>query len=503
MRRIRSAATVAVAASLVVTACGSGDSTPSSDEPTRELTAGFLLEPETLDYTSIISRPSRIVLSFNVMEGLLKTNDDGELEPSLAESYEQSDDGLEYVFKLREATFHDGAEFTAEDVVFSFERTRDPEAKHPRNRAGFSAVDKVEAVDDRTVRITMKEPDSLFLNHLGRDAGHIVDEASVDQLATHPIGTGPFKFEEWVRGDRISVVRNEDYWGDEPFLERFTFKYIPDASAMANAFRTQEIDIIGEVESIEQVEQFLDQGGVEVTSGASVGDMVLTLNNSVPPLNDLRVRRALNHAVNRDEIIDVATNGRGVPIGTHSTPLYPWHDDSLVNRYPHDPEKARELLAEAGFPDGVTLEMKTGGQPYVEATSEILFDQLAQAGITVKPRAMEFGVFIEDLFTRSNFQMGLLSFNATPDILTYADPERFWKYDSKVVQDLVAKATSATEESVRDEAFGKALKQITEDAVHVWLYLVPNLAVVRDNIEGTQVNGYHSGFDLSGITVES
>ncbi len=214
------------------------------------------LEPPHLDPTSAAAGAIDQVLYSNVFEGLTKFGPSGEILPSLAESWEVSDDGTVYTFHLQDGvTFHDGSEMTADDVVFTLERARGGDSTNAQ-KALFAGIEKVEAVDPQTVRVTLSEPDGSFLFNMAWGDAVIVAPESIDDIKQNPVGTGPFRFEDWVQGDRIDLVRYPDYWGDAPALEHATFRFISDPTAAFAAMMAEDIDAFISYPAPENLPQF-------------------------------------------------------------------------------------------------------------------------------------------------------------------------------------------------------------------------------------------------------
>ncbi len=471
---------------------------PATEEPTAEETEtadegggavddgvvdiGLTLEPPTLDFTANSAAAIPEVVLYNVMETLVEIGADGEILPLLAEDWERSDDGTQYTFHLVEATFHDGTPLTADDVVFSFERAMDPETAHPF-ATNFEVVESVTAVDDRTVEVTLSRNSNDWLFNMGRSPGIIYSEEHVDSLAEAPIGTGPFRIDQWVRGDRIELVRNDDYWGEAPAAERVAYRYIEDPNALTNAMLSGELDVIARVTAPELMSQFEEDDSFQVLEGLSDGEVIFTLNNAAPPLDDVRVRQAITHAIDRAGVRNTTYAGYGALIGSHVPPQDPWYID-LTDTYPYDPDRARQLLEEAGYGDGLTLTAKLPPPPYARRGGEVIAGQLAEVGITLNLENVEWAQWLEEVFGESNFETTIVAHVEPRDIFQFGNPDYYWNYDNPEVADLIDQADGAPDEADRDAAYQQVQTIIAEDAVVVWLYLLPELAVIKDGIGG-------------------
>ena len=481
------------------------DPEPEPDEEDEEpddggvVELGLTLEPPTLDFTENSAAAIPEVVLYNVGETLVEIAPDGEIEPLLAEDWEQSDDGLTYTFHLVEAEFHDGAALTADDVVFSFERAMDPDTAHPF-AGDFAPVERVEALDDRTVEVELAEFSNNWLYNMGRSPGIIYAEEHVDTLAEAPVGTGPFEIDEWVRGDRIELVANDGYWGEAPTVDGAVFRYIEDESALTNALLAGDLDLVTRVAAPELVEVFEDDDEYTILDGISDGQTILTLNNAVEPLDDVQVRQAITHAIDREGVRDVTQGGFGELIGSHAAPHDPWYVD-LADAYPHDPERAEELLAEAGYAEGFDLTIDLPPPPYARRGGEVIADMLGQVGIDVELRNVEWGPWVEEVFGAGEFEATIVAHVEPRDIDQYGNPDYYWSYDNPEVAELLAEADRATDADERDERYGEVQRIIADDAVNVWLYLLPELAVVRDHVDGYVADQPAGSVDLRGISL--
>jgi peptide/nickel transport system substrate-binding protein len=317
------------------------------------LQLGMVLEPPHLDPTAGAAAAIREVGYANIFEGLTRIDETGTVQPGLAREWTVSEDGLTYTFTLApNAAFHNGVALTAEHVVFSFERAMAEDSVNAQKQL-FEPIESVEATDDGTVTITLKRPTGHFLFNLGWGDMVIVEPSSAETNRNQPIGTGPFRFARWVTGDRVEIERNPDYWGEAPALDAATFKFIPDPAAATAALMAGDIDAFANFPAPEALAQFEADPRFEVVIGSTEGETILAINNAKPPFDDIRVRRALAHAVDRQAVIDGAMFGYGTPIGSHFAPHHPAYVD-LTDRYPHDPEAAKALLAEAGV-EGLEL----------------------------------------------------------------------------------------------------------------------------------------------------
>lgn len=495
---------VIAALALALGACASG--TPAETEPivattpppasaVQDVVLGLQLEPPTLDLTSSPAAAIPQVLLYNVYETLVKLESDGSITPLLAESWVVSDDGTEWTFSLREGlTFHNGESFTADDVVFSLTNVLEKDPAHPFATT-LAPISSVEAIDDATVRITLDRFSANFLFFLTQGQGVILTESAVAEIAGSAVGTGPFVFEEWAQGDSIVLRRNARYWGDVAFVETVTYRYINDPNALNNALLAGDIDIIAGVSAPELLEAFEADDRFEVLVGQTNGEVTMALNGSRPPLDDVRVRRAISHAIDRREIVDLAYFGYGELIGTGATPLDPYYVD-LTDTYPHDPAAAEGLLADAGY-DGAPLRMLLPPVSYARRGGEIVAAQLEAIGVPVEIENVEWGVWLEDVFTNRDYDLSIVAHVEPRDLGQYGNPDYYWAYDEPEVAALLAEADATPDDDARYALLGQVQERITEDAANAWLFLLPALSVTKTGVSGYDPNQPGLGLDLS------
>jgi peptide/nickel transport system substrate-binding protein len=464
---------------------------PSSAVP--EVTIGLQLEPPTLDLTSSPAAAIPQVLLYNVYETLVKLEADGSITGLLAESWDLNDDGTVYTFHLRDGvTFHNGKPLTADDVVFSLEHVLTKEPAHPFATT-LAPIESVTAVDDSTVEVTLSRFSSNLLFFLTQGQGVILDEGSIDSIENAPVGTGPFAFVSWTVGDSIVLERNLDYWGEPAPLDTVTFRYINDPNALNNALLAGDIDIIAGVSAPELLSVFEDDPAYIVYTGLTNGEVTLAINGANPPLDDVRVRQAISYAIDRQAVIDLAYFGYGVPIGSHASPLDPYYED-LTGVYAYDPDTARQLLADAGVTD-LTLRLFLPPVSYARRGGEIVASQLEDVGIGVEINNVEWGVWLEDVFTNHDYDLSIVAHVEPRDIGQYGNPDYYWEYDNPQVAEWLAEADAEPDDAARYELYRKVQEQITADAANAWLFLLPALSVTKAGITGYEA-------DLPGLSLD-
>ena len=485
---VRGALAMAFAGALLAGAAGA-----------QEITVGLQLEPPHLDPTSAAAGAIDQVTYQNVYEGLTRFAEDGSVVPSLAESWEVSQDGTVYTFALHDGvTFHDGTTMDAEDVVFSLDRAR-AEGSTNAQKGLFEGISSVEAVDPLTVRVTLSEPDGAFPFKMAWGDAVVVAPESAEGLTQEPIGTGAFRFEDWVQGDRITLARNEDYWGEPAALERATFKFISDPSAAFASVMAGDVDAFLGFPAPENLVQFEADPRFTVQVGTTEGETILAMNHRREPLSDPRVREAIALAIDRRAIIDGAMFGYGTPIGTHFAPHHPAYVD-LTGETPHDPERARALLEEAGATD-LTLSLKLPPPSYARRGGEIVAAQLREVGVETETESLEWAQWLEQVFTGHDYDLTIVAHTEPLDIGIYADPSYYFGYDDPEMQSLMERLSGTADEAERDAILADAQRLIARDHVAAYLFQLASLNVVREGVEGIWPDAPTQAADLTSVTV--
>jgi len=472
-------------------------STTAAFAQQTDISIGMVLEPPNLDPTAGAAAAIDEVVYANVFEGLTRFGPNGEVLPALAESWNINDDGDYYVFTLREGvTFHDGTAFTAEDVVFSLERAMAEDTTNAQ-AALFANIESVEARADNTVHIGLFEPSGGLLFNLAWGDAVIVAPESAETNATNPIGTGPFRFEEWVQGDRVELVRNEDYWGEAVALEAATFRFISDPNAAFAAMMAGDVDAFPNFPAPETLAQFEADPRFNVIVGSTEGETILAMNNMAAPLDNVTVRQAISHAINRQDIIDGAMFGYGTPIGTHFAPHNPAYVD-LTELSAYDPDRSRALLAEAGVED-LTLRLMLPPPAYARRGGEIIAAQLRDVGINVEITNLEWAQWLEQVFRGKDYDLTIVSHTEPVDINIYARPDYYFQYDNPTFQDFVAGLETITLEETRIAEYQRLQRIIAEDYVNGFLFQLAKTGVANANIEGLWENSPTQANDLTAV----
>ncbi|MEM9576997.1 MAG: ABC transporter substrate-binding protein [Pseudomonadota bacterium] len=464
-----------------------------------DITVALQLEPPHLDPTSAAAGAIDSVLYSNVFEGLTRFMADGSVVPGLAESWEISDDGLTYTFTLREGvTFHDGTSMDAEDVKFSLDRILAEDSANAQ-KALYSAISNVEVVDPATVRLTLSEPNGNMLFNLAWGDAVIVAPESIENIKQQPIGTGAFKFAEWVQSDRIELVRNDAYWGTPAVLEAATFKFISDPTAAFAALMAEDIDYFSNFPAPENLPQFEADPRFQVLVGSTEGETILSTNNKMPPFDNFLVRQALAHAIDRSAIIDGAMFGYGTPIGTHFAPHHPAYVD-LTGQSAFDPDKSRALLAQAGLADGFETTLYLPPPSYARRGGEIIAAQLAQVGIKAEIINVEWAQWLESVFRGKDFGLTIVSHTEPMDIGIYANPDYYFQYDNPDFQALMSVLNATTDPETRTRLLMQAQRMIAGDYVNGFLFQLANTSVARAGLQGLWANAPTQATDLTAVS---
>jgi peptide/nickel transport system substrate-binding protein len=465
--------------------------------PRTDLRIGLVLEPPALDPTAGAASAIDEVVYQNVFEGLTRIDQTGAVQPALAASWDVSADGLSYTFHLVEgATFHDGTSLDAEDVGFTFTRITAADSVNAQ-KALYAGIESVTAVDHGTVEIKLKAPDGLFLFNIGRGDAVIVAPESAANNASSPIGTGPFKFVTWQKGASLNLEQYPGYWGSKPALTQVTYVFINDAAARVNALLAGSIDGINNTDA-STLGVFAADPRFKVVVGSTEGETLLVQNNARTSFSDLRVRQAIAHALDRAEIIAGASSGYGTPIGSHFPPHSPDYVD-LTGTYPHDPDAARRLLAEAGYPEGFAATIKLPPVPYATIGGQIVASQLARVGIRLTQVNVDWNQWISDVFTNKDYDLTIVSHVEPFDIGIYADPNYYFGYNDPDFQAIMKTLNETTDEAARQELLIAAQKRLAEQAVNGFLFELPQTGVWNAGLEGMWQNAPIEGVVLSGI----
>ena len=453
------------------------------------LVVGMPIEPPGLDPTVAAPVAIREVTWANLYEGLVRIDRNGRVQPLLAKSWEVSPDGLTYTFRLQEGVkFHDGSSFDSADVKFAFDRARDPKSTNAQKQI-FAPIDSIGTPDPQTVVIKLKETSGNFLYYLGWGDAVIVAPETAENNKASPVGTGPFKFKSWTRGDRVELTRNPDYWQkDKIKLDSVTFRFISDAQAQVAALRAGDLDAFPNLSAPELFNEFKKDNRFAAVAGNTEGEIVAGMNNAKKPFDDARVRRALMHAIDRKALVEGAYSGFGQPIGSFFSPNNPAFIDT-TNVVPYDPAKAKALLAEAGYGNGLSITIKSPQMAYASRSAELISAMLSEVGVDMKIIPTEFPAkWIEEVFKNKDYDVTIVAHTEPLDIDIFARDNYYFNYKSDKFKALLAEASKTTDEKARYAKYGEAQKILAEDVPALFLFQLPKLGVWNAKLKGLWEN---------------
>jgi len=396
---------------------GGSDTVADSAEETTEATAGepvqgghvvvgMTQDLVSLDPHQVTDAGTRGAV-FNLYEGLVKPTASGDIEPAVAEKCVISEDAKTYTFTLRDGvTFHDGSAVTADDVKYSIERYAEIQGES----SAFSVLDKVEIQDEKTIVVTLKESYSEFLPDM---ASASIIPASNEDPEGNPIGTGPFRFAEYKKGQSLKIEKYDGYWKKGyPYLDSAEFKIVADMDTAYTELSAGTIDILNYL-TIDQTQALSDD--FKIVKGSMMLVHAMFLNNDYEPFKDVKVRQALCYAVDRQAINDFLFGGQSELIGSHMIPaLQKYYEPAAANLYSYDPEKAKSLLSEAGYGDGFDLEIAVPSSYSQHVDSaQIITEQLKAVGINATIKPVEWATWLSDVYGDKKYQATVIGFDGT------------------------------------------------------------------------------------------
>ncbi len=465
----------------------------------KSITIGMQLEPPNLNPTGGAAAAIDEIVYANVYEGLTRFKSDGSVAPALAKSWTISSDNLTYTFNLNEnVTFHDGSFMTADDVKFSLERARSADSTNAQ-KALFKDIARIEKVDTFTVAIKLKNQNGSFISNMAWGDAIIVSEKTISKAETTPIGTGPFKFSKWIKGDRVELVKNNSYWGKPIFLDKAIFKFISDPTAAFAAVMAGDIDAFPVFPAPENLSQFEADPRFNVIVGSTEGETILSTNNKKPPFDKVQMRKALAHAINRQEIIDGAMFGFGTPIGTHFAPHNPDYLD-LTSNSEYNPSLSKRLIKESGYSADTIISLKLPPPSYARRGGEIVASQLRNVGLNIEISNLEWAQWLEQVFKGKDYNLTIVSHTEPSDINIYARPDYYFQYDRKDFRDLMTKLNLATDPKMRSMYLHAAQRQISLDYVNGFLFQLAKTGVANVKIKGLWENSPTQANDLTGVS---
>jgi peptide/nickel transport system substrate-binding protein len=449
------------------------------------VTLGMILEPPGLDPTTAPAAAIGEIVHYNVFEGLTKISMDGAVTPLLAEAWSEAPDGKSYTFRLRPGlTFSDGAPCDSAAVKFSFDRAKAEGSTNKAKKALFDNIARVTAHDALTVILTLDNADPTLPFRLGENTAVILHPNTAATAATRPVGTGPFRLESWNKGSSVTLVKWDGHRdATKVRLQRATFRFINDSAAQVAALLAGDIDGMPRFGATQALKQFQGDPRFTVEIGSTSGKGIVAINNRRKPFDDVRVRRALAHAIDRKAFIDGVLEGLGKPIGSHFAPTDLGYLD-LTGLYPYDPDKARALLKEAGVATPLNVTLTLPPPPYARKGGEVVAAMLAKVGINAKIENVEWAQWLSGAF-KGNFDLTIINHVEPLDYATaYADPKYYFGYDSAKFRNLVATLASTTNAKEKARLWQAVQRQIAEDAVNVFVWNPVQVAVFRKGLRG-------------------
>lgn len=498
-RRTRRLALIStIAASAVILSACTGTAEPEATAPVGDpdpdatLQVGLVLEPTNLDIRRTSGAALEQILIDNIYEGLVSRDEANEIVPRLASDYEVSPDGLTYTFTLNEGiTFHSGTPLTSADVVSSYEAVRTDATL--QGNAEFASVASITAPDPATVQIVLTAPNQNFLFSLTGPAGLVFQTGDTTDLKTAENGTGPFTLSRWSKGSAITFARNDAYWGEPAGVAEVEFQYIPDFSAGVNAALDGGVQVLTAVDP-NLAPQLEDS--FTLTTGRTTDKATLAFNNAKAPLDDVRVREALRLAIDHEALVEAV--GSGTTLYGPIPELDPGYED-LSDVISYDPEKAKELLAEAGQEDlELTLTIPTF---YGTTVPKVLISDFQKVGVTLKVDSVEFPAWLEDVYTNHDYDLSFVLHVEPRDFGNFADPEYYFGYDNADVQALYAEALAEVDPDASADLLAEAARIVSEDHAADWLYNGATITAVSPLVSGFPEDSINSRIDLAGVTV--
>ena len=472
----------------------------------QELTTALSTNPPTLDPQETFNGFSFAVTN-QIYETLFRVTPEGDIAPGLATAWEFIDPTTLEVTLREGVSFHDGTLLSAAAVAASLGRLLDPETGAP-GRFVVSAIQNIDVVDDQTLRITTEEPFAPLLAHLAHPVTAIVPASQAEGLARQPVGTGPFEFVSWEQGNRILLEANPDYWGGEPAIGEVVYRIIPEVSTQLVELQSGGLDIVFNIPPDNFV-SLQGQEGILTDAFLGWGSVHVGMNTENPKLQDPRVRAAVAHAIDKDLIIEEFLQGLAEPAVSPLPPTVRFSAD-LSDPYPYDPERARELLQEAGA-EGLTLRLDIFQNPDLESVAQILQFMLSEAGIELEIRTQEYAAYAEavqepdtELYATT---WGTVTLDADYTLYAFFHPSQIpenntSRYNSARVTERLEQGRATPDDAVRADIYREVQETVVEDAPMVTLYYPLTTFAKRDALQGEEVAFSWINLDLRDATLE-
>ncbi len=466
---------------IALSACSSD----KAGDDSSKITIGIPQDIDSLDPHYATGAGTKEVL-FNVFEGLVKPDENGNLNPAVASEYTVSDDNKVYTFTLRDGIkFHDGSAVTVEDIKYSLDRNAGTDGSEPLI-SSFSNINSVNIVDDSHVEVVLNDADSDFLTQLTV----AIIPASNATPETTPIGTGPYKYVSSSPQENFIVTRFDDYWGDAAFIKDVTFKIEANADAIVMDLEGGSIDMYARVTST-QASQLSDQ--FEVYEGTMNLVQALYINNAEKPFDDVRVRQALCYAISPQEIMDYVSDGAGAEIGSAMFPSFTkYFLPELNDTYNTDLDKAKELLSEAGYPDGFefTIQVASNYTQHVD-TAQVISEQLKKIGVTANIQEIEWNTWLSDVYSNRQYQATVVgvdasTLSATSLLSRYVSDahNNFVNFASADYDTAYANALATADDKAKTEFYKECETILSKEAASVYIQDLPEFVALNKKYTG-------------------
>ena len=466
-----------------------------------EAVLAMVLEPTSLDPTSAPAAAIGEIVHYNILEGLTKIHVDGKVTPLLAESWSLTPDGKTYTFKLRKGiSFSDGAAFDASAVKFSFERAKAEGSTNKARKAVFDNISSVVTPDPHTAILVLNNADATLLFRLGENTAVILHPNTAAGAATKPVGTGPYKMDSWSKGSAVTLAKWDGHRAAAAVkLRRVTFRFINDPAAQVAALLAGDVDGMPRFGALASLKQFQGDKRFTVEIGSTAGKGILSINNRKKPFDDVRVRRAVAHAIDRKAFIEGAQEGLGKAIGSHFAPTDAGYVDHS-GLYPYDPQKSLALLKEAGVTTPLAVTLTLPPPQYARKGGEIVAAMLSKAGFAPKIENVEWAQWLGGVF-KGNFDLTIINHVEPLDYATaYADPKYYFGYDSPKFRKLVADMAASTNATARDRLWREVQAQLATDAVNAYIWNPAQVAVAKKGLKGLWNSSPIAANDMAAVS---
>ncbi|MFN0185587.1 MAG: ABC transporter substrate-binding protein [Aquabacterium sp.] len=465
-----------------------------------QVTLGMVLEPTGLDPTTGAAAAIGEIVHYNILEGLTRIGVDGAVTPLLAQDWSSDPDGKVYAFRLRPGVkFSDGTVMDSAAVRFSFERAKAEGSTNKAKRAVFDNISSIATPSADTVILTLNNADGTLPFRLGENTAVILSPKSAASTNTNPVGTGPFKLENWAKGSAVTLSRWDGYRDAAKIkLRRASFRFINDPAAQVAALLAGDIDGMPRFGAVQNLKQFQADKRFTVEMGSTAGKGIMTINNQRKPLDDVRVRRALAHAIDRKAFIDGVLEGLGRPIGSHAAPTDLGYVD-LTGMYAFDPDKSRALLREAGITTPLNLTLTLPPPQYARKGGEVIAAMLAKVGINAKLENVEWAQWLGGTF-KGNFDLTIINHVEPLDFIQYANPQYYWGYRNPAFNALVQRMAEAPKGPQRVKLYGDIQRQLATDCANVFIFNPAQVAVSRRGLKGLWASSPIFANDLTSVS---